>query len=157
APGRQRLQDNGAPPPLSSEYCFTAAALEGSPLALRAEVFREINGFDPRFATFTVASADLQYRLIIANYRLGVLVLRRRAASADSALNLSADRTRFARKYRRRLAGLNHDGDLFSRHLYPELSVAIATRNYGRWLPRCLDSILLSAKIARVRLQIVVT
>jgi glycosyltransferase involved in cell wall biosynthesis len=41
-------------------------------------------------------------------------------------------------------------------HRRPKFSVAIATRNYGRWLTRCLDSVLQANNRVAFRLQIVV-
>lgn len=42
-------------------------------------------------------------------------------------------------------------------HRKPRFSVAIATRNYGRWLTRCLESVLRSYRKSSLPLQIVVT
>lgn len=41
-------------------------------------------------------------------------------------------------------------------HRPPRFSVAIATRNYGRWLPRCLDSVLCSYGKSDLPIEIVV-
>ncbi|MGH7418120.1 MAG: glycosyltransferase family 2 protein [Candidatus Rokuibacteriota bacterium] len=45
----------------------------------------------------------------------------------------------------------------FEPEILTALSVAIATRNYGRWLPRCLDSVLGAPNPTAAPLQIVVT
>ena len=164
--GLSRGQDtasDSSPSSCDPRYRFSVTPMLGPVVGLRPEVFWELGGIDEQFKSYTVAMKDLQYRLISSNYRLAQVPLTHRSAWSVSAsarvsqTQLRADRKRFTLKYRRQLKTLEHPEQLFTNHSYPKLSVAIATRNYGRWLPRCLNSILRSADASKATLQIVVT
>ena len=118
----------GAPRVVSGGYRFTLGPLGDSFTGVRATAFWEVGGLATRRGHQPVA--DLQWRLVRANYRLAVV-----------------NGSPTARRLR--------DGR-FSGHRYPVLSVAIATRNYGRWLSRCLASILRCPNPTRAPVQIVV-
>lgn len=115
---RQTLAEPSA---VSSDprYRFSMVPLNDSVVAMGSEVFREVGGFrgtGSRGGTLL----DPQYRIIRANYRLALA-------------KVPAGSARFGR---------HRPDPRFVRHRYPVFSVAIATRNYGGWLPGCLDSVL---------------
>lgn len=161
---QQRLE----PKPRSSNrnYQFSSIPLNGFLFGIRPEIYWAVGGLDESFKSPSIALADLQYRLIGANYRLARALtpgprktsasLRQHRIGIPDKLIPRTDLERFSRKHRRPLAGLNSWKELFTRHPYPMFSVSIATRNYGQWLPRCLNSVLRNQKSSRAPLQITV-
>ncbi|HEY7676787.1 MAG TPA: glycosyltransferase [Candidatus Methylomirabilis sp.] len=133
------------PTPFDPRYVFTRIPLRASLFGVRAEVFWEMGGMREAGAP-GAELLDFQYRLIRAHYRLA------RAKVPAGRDGHAAP----ARRDRRRPGGLGAWRRRFARHRYPRLSVAIATRNYGRWLPRCLDSVLRSPNPTGAPVQIVV-
>jgi hypothetical protein len=122
-----------SPRSLDSRYRFSTVPLNDALFGVRAEVFWEIGGFSGSGGRRRYV-LDLQHRLICANYRLAL-------ARGSPGSARSGGRRRDVR---------------FRLHRYPVFSVAIATRNYGRWLPRCLDSVLGCENPTGAPVQIVV-
>lgn len=157
------------PKPSSSNphYSFSLTPLKPILFGVRAEVFWEVGAMDERFNARAGEVADLQYRLIRSNYRLAKLKVDGSQKSITTAskkragLQLEtisrAEIEKFSRKYRRPLNDISCLKRFFFAHPYPKLSVAIATRNYGRWLRRCLDSILRARNLVHIPIQVVVT
>jgi len=126
-----------------ARYRFSTVPFDDALFGLRAAVYWELGGLAA--GERDAAALALQYRAIRANYRLARLGATRPTTGARPP---QRDAERAARKRWK---------PRFARHRYPELSVAIATRNYGRWLPRCLDSVLGARNPTAAPLQIVVT
>jgi hypothetical protein len=129
---RQTLRE---PSPRSSDlrYSFSRLPVNDALFGIRAETFWQSGGFH-RAHGRGGHGLELQYRLVRANYRLAL------------ARGLAG----------RGRVGLRRRDARFVRYRYPVFSVAIATRNYGRWLPRCLDSVLRCKNPTGAPVQIVV-
>ena len=113
----------GAPSAAGAGYRFTRGPLSDVFVGVRAAAFWEVGGLAARRGGRQDVR-DLQWQLVRANYRLAAVAGGRGHLSSATG---RADQQTF-----------RHRDNRFSRHRYPVLSVAIATRNYGRWLPRCL-------------------
>lgn len=148
-------------PGMAAERVWSVKPVMGFLWAVRAEVFAELGGLDEEFQDYGCDEVEFQYRAICRNYRLAVV-----DSQVDHALHatfgsniipgLARNIERFNRKHNCRLILAGEWYAPFRAHVYPRVSVAIACRNHGRFLPRALDSALGSYLPAGVGLQVVV-
>jgi glycosyltransferase involved in cell wall biosynthesis len=134
--------------------------------AVRREVYWEVGGMDEAFSGYGHDEVEMQYRLVKAHYRLALLDVEVR--HADKA-TYRQERTpqqmnqlweenvaRFRERHGRPPTYSDKGVEPFISHKSPVISVAIATRNYGRFLRRCLDSVLACRNPTDAPLQVVV-
>jgi glycosyltransferase involved in cell wall biosynthesis len=146
---------------LPAPHVWSVKPVQGFCWAVRAEVFAEVGGLDERYRDYGCDEIDFEYRAIRLNYRLAVvdsLVHHERHATFGHDIRdaLMRNMDRFHRKHGCRLYDKGSWFWPFVSHVYPQISVAIACRNQGQYLPRALDSIRRSYLPPGVRAQIVV-
>jgi glycosyltransferase involved in cell wall biosynthesis len=140
-------------PGLPAECVWSLKPVMGFFWGMRAEVFHELGGMDEEYRGYGFDETDFEYRAIHRNYRLAVidtLVHHERHATFpdlpadDPARDADRNGRRFYTKH-----GLPVPDGVdryayrpFVNYPYPQISVAIAARNYGAYLPRALDSAL---------------
>jgi glycosyltransferase involved in cell wall biosynthesis len=134
-------------PNLPGERVWSAKPVMGFLWAVRAEVFAEFDGLDEAFADYGCDEVDFQYRAIRRNYRLAVVesMVHHEVHATFGSQVLSGLRRnveRFNVKHGCRLVTGGEWYVPFTKHVYPRVSVALACRNYGRFLSRALDSVL---------------
>jgi glycosyltransferase involved in cell wall biosynthesis len=146
---------------LPAERVWSVKPVQGFCWGVRAEVFSELGGLDERFRDYGCDEIDFEYRAVLANYRLAVidsLVHHEQHATFGEDIRepLKRNMERFHAKHGCRLFDKGSWFWPFLSHRYPQLSVAIATRNHAKYLPRALDSIRRSYLPSDVQIQIVV-
>lgn len=153
--------DAGPVIPHDCEYRWSAVPVSPSLWGVRAEVFAELGGLDEGFLDTGQDAVDFQYRALGRNFRLAALADApphdpEPAGSNGHEPDRHADLAQFSDRSGRRLADEQDVDALFGSYTYPRISVAIAARDYGHFLPRALDSVLGCYLPAGERRQIVV-
>jgi hypothetical protein len=131
--------------------------LSRSCYALRQEVFWELGGMDEAFEGDGIETLDLQYRAVKRHYGLEQVDVQITFNQIDKmSTTAKHDNAHFARKHG--LRGLQRSIQFKALRHYrkPEISIALATRNEERLLPRWLDRTLRLTKTARVPIQVVI-
>jgi glycosyltransferase involved in cell wall biosynthesis len=146
---------------LGAERVWSVKPVQGFCWGVRAEVFAEVGGLDERYRDYGCDEIDFEYRAIRLNYRLAVvdsLVHHERHATfgCDIRDSLMRNMERFHAKHGCRLYDRGFWFWPFVSHVYPQISVAVACRNHGSYLPRALESIRRSYLPTGVTAQVVV-
>jgi glycosyltransferase involved in cell wall biosynthesis len=145
---------------LPAGMSWSPTTVTGALWGVRTEVFAELGGLVPAPCDQDAALA-LEYRALKRNYRLAVVASVVEGVGRDPGQGSRVQGQGSGDGVADGLGSGTPDGrsawkGRFLAHRYPRISVAIACRDYARYLPRALDSVLGSYLPADTGLQIVV-